>query len=107
MTGFVYLIYDEERDLYKIGVTKNSVEKRLKKLQTGNATKLAIKDTHHTDYIYRIESMLHNHFSSKCVLNEWFDLSLEEVKDFSALCNHFEETIRVLSDNPFFAKNLR
>lgn len=107
MKGFIYLIYDEERNLYKIGVTKNSVEKRLKKLQTGNATLLSVKDTHQSDYIYRMESMLHNYFSSKCVLNEWFDLSIDDVKNFQSLCNQFEDTIKVLLSNPFFAKNLR
>lgn len=106
MKGFVYLIHDEERNLYKIGVTKNSVEKRLKKLQTGNATELKIKDTHQTDYIYRIENMLHNHFNNKCVLNEWFELSNEDVNNFQQICNQFEETIKVLLKNPFFAKNL-
>lgn len=106
MKGYIYLIHDEDRDLYKIGVTKNAVEKRLKKLQTGNATKLVVKDTHHSDYIYRMENMLHSHFSTKCVLNEWFELSIEDVKNFQTLCNQFEDNIKVLLDNPFFAKNL-
>ena len=44
MKGNVYLIYDETNEKYKIGVTKNDVNKRLKKLQTGNSSVLRIKD---------------------------------------------------------------
>lgn len=106
MFGFVYLIYDEGKNLYKIGVTKNPVEKRLKKLQTGNATELTIKNTHQTNYIYRMENMLHNHFSNKCVLNEWFELTTDDVNNFQALCDKFEETIKALLSNPLFTKDL-
>lgn len=107
MKGFVYLIYDEDRDLYKIGVTTNTIDKRLKKLQTGNASELSIRDFHESDYIFRMETLLHNHFKNKRILNEWFSLSYDDVKNFKSLCNGFEDTIKALSINPFFAKNLR
>ena len=40
--GIVYLIYDSSQNLYKIGVTRGTGEKRLKQLQTGNASELQI-----------------------------------------------------------------
>lgn len=54
--GFVYLIgEDETTNRFKIGVTKcNDINKRLKKLQTGNSNELFIK------HVY--ETMLHNYY---------------------------------------------
>lgn len=107
MTGFVYLISDEENNKYKIGVTKNDVNKRLKKLQTGNSSPLSIKQVHSTNYMYRMETLLHNHFSKQRILNEWFELSNEDIINFNSTCQYFEDMINSLKENPFFAKNLR
>lgn len=107
MTGFVYLISDEENNKYKIGVTKNDVNKRLKKLQTGNSSLLSIKKVHTTDYMYRMETLLHNYFSNRRILNEWFELSKEDVINFKTTCQYFENMINSLKDNPFFSKDLR
>ncbi len=54
-----------------------------------------------------MENMLHNHFKSKNVLNEWFALSKEDITNFAKLCDNIESTINALKDNPFFSKNLR
>ena len=60
--GYVYLIADTNAETYKIGVTKGSPEKRLKALQTGNSTKLMLKEAYECEFPYRLESMLHNHY---------------------------------------------
>ena len=106
MKGYIYLICDNANELYKIGVTKGKIEKRLKKLQTGNATELFLSSYHETDYPFRIETMLHNHFRNKNVLNEWFELSPEDVFNFRKTCRIMEERIEILKANPFFSKNL-
>lgn len=106
MKGYVYLICDSANELYKIGVTKGDIQKRLKKLQTGNATELFLINYHESQYPYRVESMLHNHFRTQNVLNEWFELSKEDIINFKNTCNKMEETIECLKDNPFFSKNL-
>ena len=72
--GIVYLIYDSSQNLYKIGVTKGTGEKRLKQLQTGNASELQIIHTHETEFPYRLETMLHNKFKNNQILNEWYEL---------------------------------
>lgn len=105
--GIVYLICDSVNDLYKIGVTKNVKDKRLKQLQTGNGNELHLINYHQTFFPYRIETMLHNHFSSKNRLNEWYELNMQDISNFKSLCIRFEEVIEVLKDNPFFNKNLR
>lgn len=46
-------------------------------------------------------------YSDKKVLNEWFELSNEDVQNFSDTCQKLEERIEILKDNPFFAKNLK
>lgn len=105
--GYVYLICDNKNEVFKIGITKKSIEKRIKELQTGNSTELFITNYHETKYPYLIESMLHNHFCANNVLNEWFELKHEDVMNFTEICNMMEDRIELLKDNPFFQKRMR
>ena len=102
--GFVYLICDPSTDLFKIGLTTGKLENRLKKLQTGNGTELHLVTFHKTEYPYKIEKMLHNHFSNKKELGEWFNLDTDDINSFNEICEKKEEIIKSLSDNPFFEK---
>lgn len=104
--GFVYLICDPSNNLYKIGVTKSLCSKRIKQLQTGNGTELHLVNYHETDFPYRVESILHNKLSNKKILNEWYELSLDEILSFKDMCEDVEKLIEIMKDNPFFAKNL-
>ena len=104
--SFVYLFCDPSQDLFKIGVTKNLYSKRMKQLQTGNANELKVVTKYYCNYPYRLESILHNRFSHKKVLNEWYSLSLEEVVNFEKTCQEVDNIIEVMKDNIFFAKNL-
>lgn len=106
MKGNIYLIYDTTNDVYKIGVTKSNCDKRLKQLQTGNSNILELITSHESNYPYRMETMLHNHFANKRILNEWFSLTEEDVISFKDTCNHMEEIIHALKDNAFFTKNI-
>ena len=54
MGGYIYLIEDRNNNTYKIGVTKSDPEKRLKKLQTGNSSKLEIK------FLYKCVQKINN-----------------------------------------------
>jgi hypothetical protein len=103
--GYVYLIEDRNNNCFKIGVTKGDPEKRLKKLQTGNPSKLEIKYLYECEYPYRLESMLHTHYKSFNELNEWF--SLENPNDFLNKCVELNNVIYSLKNNPFFAKDLK
>ena len=105
--GYVYLICDPSNDRCKIGVTRNLKSNRVKKLQTGNSTELFIRDIYETEWPFRLESMLHQHFKNKHVLNEWFELDVNDVICFKEICKTLENTIKVLSDNPFFSKGLK
>ena len=105
--GYVYLICDPATDRFKIGVTRDLKSNRLKKLQTGNSTELFIRDIYETEWPFRLESMLHRHFKNKHVLNEWFELDVNDVVRFNEICKTLENTIKALSDNPFFSKDLK
>ena len=100
--GFVYLIADNE-GRYKIGSTRaKKVDKRLKQLQTGNASELCIKETFETEHPFKLEKMLHNHFENKRLSGEWFELSEADTKAFRGICEEKIRVIESLKDNPFF-----
>lgn len=105
--GYVYLICDPSNDRFKIGVTRDLKSNRIKKLQTGNSTELFIHTIYETDWPFRLESMLHNHFKNKHVLNEWFELDVNDVIGFKDTCNELNNIIKTLIDNPFFSKDLK
>jgi hypothetical protein len=103
--GFVYLIGDKERfGYYKIGATRGNVNKRLKTLQTGNSGELYVEKLHETSNPFIVENLLHNRYSYKQTINEWFELGLEDVSNFQEICDNIEETIEIMKDNPFFKK---
>lgn len=105
--GVVYLIQNSDDNLYKIGVTKGDANIRLRKLQTGNPHQLKLISTFQTKYPFRLESMLHNKFRMYQVLNEWYDLPEEFVKNFSNECERSNNIIISLKDNYFFSKKMK
>lgn len=103
--GYVYLIGDKERfGYYKIGATRGDVNRRLKTLQTGNSGELFIEKIHETKHPFIVENILHNRLMHKQMINEWYDLELEDVIKFTKNCDEIEEIIEVMKDNPFFKK---
>lgn len=104
--AIVYLIGEVNNDSrYKIGVTKhNDINKRKKELQTGSSQELFIKDYFITDFPYKLEKMLHKHFRNNNLINEWFELSNEEIFSFKKTCQKYQDIIESLKDNPFYFK---
>lgn len=105
--GYVYLICDPSNDRFKIGVTRDLKSNRVKKLQTGNSTELFIHTIYETEWPFRLETMLHKHFEHKRILNEWFALDVSDVTNFKSTCVLLNNNIKALSQNPFFAKDLK
>ena len=101
--GFVYLLMstdsDGEKELFKIGITKSSVEKRLKSLTTGNPNKITIIHTYYSKKYKEIEKWLHSKFSLNKTNseNEWFCLKNDDVLNFINICKNIEETINILN----------
>ena len=99
MKGYVYLLTDGE--FFKIGVTKGSIEKRIKKLQTGNPNNIAIVNYHLTEYPFKIESALHARHSHQRINNEWFNLTPYDIKNFKKECEQLDYMFTKIKDNPF------
>lgn len=97
--GYVYLLCDGEK--FKIGMTKNKIEKRVAELQTGNPNEIWVHSYYETQYPLKIEKMMHGRHASSNVKNEWFDLSVSEVINFKNECKQYEEILKALQDNPF------
>ena len=102
--GYVYLLGDSGKEgMFKIGVTRGTIERRIKKLQTGNSGEIYIVDYFQTEHPFFIEKWLHIQYSNKNVLNEWFDLGIDDMKNFKKHCQKFEELCNVSHS---FSKNL-
>lgn len=101
--GYVYLLKDN--DVYKIGVTRNNNSKRIMQLQTGNSNKIELVDMYETEYPFRLETMLHNHYKNQLVRGEWYNIY--DVDEYKRIVELFNKNIIALKDNPFFSKNLK
>ena len=85
--GSVYLLGDSEKEgIFKIGVTRGDIQKRIKKLQTGNGGEIYLVSYYETEYPFLMEKMLHTKFFSDNVLNECFSLTTEEIVRFKDSC---------------------
>lgn len=91
------IIIDNEDTVYKIGVTKQKVEKRIKQLQTGSDKKLESIKEFNSNYAFSVERNLHRIFSHKRINREWFKLDENDVKNFLSLCEKFESAFDSLN----------
>ena len=105
--GYIYLFesISEYQVLYKIGFTKNknTLKKRVKQLQTGNPNKIKMVEFFGSEHGRKLETTLHNIYSSKRLEGEWFELDDYDVKLFIDSCEKIEKNFDVLleSNNPF------
>lgn len=93
----VYLAWAEGTDNYKIGYTSKKPEERLLALQTGNSEKLVIVNQFETRHPTKLENVLHRRFVSKRGLGEWFVLDLDEVNNFTKICEKYEQNFDLIS----------
>lgn len=95
--GTIYLISDGQYT--KIGATTYNPEKRRNELQTGNPRCLKILGTYITKNRFIQEQKLHNDFSHKNILGEWFDLTDYDVSEIldSGDGNYYEPITYFLS----------
>ena len=105
--GYVYLLADNlKENIYKIGVTRGSIERRIKKLQTGNAGEIYMCRHFQSKCPFFIEKHLHLQFFGNKIKNEWFELSTEDVLGFNKRCEEIEEMYNALQNNYFFNKKM-
>ena len=101
--GFVYLLENsnDSNTVYKIGFTKNTIQSRIKPLQTGNAYEITELYKFKTKY-RRLESAIHQHYKIDRMKGEWFSLDIQDVKNFLVICERLEKGFDALRENPFF-----
>ncbi|TXG80056.1 MAG: GIY-YIG nuclease family protein [Spirochaetes bacterium] len=106
--GYVYLILEGNihgEELYKIGITKNDPQLRVKQLQTGNPNQVSLLHAYESKNYKKVEQWMHRkHAQSKTLAkNEWFNLTDEQVFSFIEDCKEADKTISfLLETNPFF-----
>ena len=101
--GCVYLIEAVNTGTFKIGITKNDPNSRLKQLSTGNESELVIVSVYRTSNYRKLESWLHRKFSDKRINGEWFTLTESDIDNFIVTCHEANETIKILlKENPFY-----
>lgn len=96
--GFVYLLgeFTDDGSRCKIGVTRGSVEKRLKKLQTGNPNEIYVIAQYETEYPFEIENLMHMKYFGRKVKNEWFELTNIDKGKFLEDCQNFEKNLQLV-----------
>ena len=95
---YIYLIQSLENSYYKIGVSKHP-KKRIKELQTGNASELRLIDTYQSEYANKIEKTLQRRYSHLRKEGEWFDMGISNEASFIEECRKIEETLSFLKKN--------
>lgn len=102
---YVYLVNIEDTNIYKIGFTKQTPEKRVKNLQTGNPNKIVLVNSYKSEIAPSIESVIHNYFKHKKnnpedglkLLGEWFLLEKLDVERFQETCKTIENNLKSIN----------
>lgn len=106
--AYVYLLGDSGQDnVFKIGITRGNIDKRIKQLQTGNGEDIYLVNCYETDYPFFIERLLHTKLYPKQKKNEWFTLEHNDIVNFKQYCEEIEIQANALKDNPFGVKLLK
>lgn len=105
----VYLIcctYANGDKLHKIGITRRTIEKRMKEFKTGNASELYLVNSFKSKWAFQIESALHRRFKKFNISGEWFVLSDDDIINFKNLCLELHENFELIStENTWYIDN--
>jgi len=97
----VYLISSESISgrIYKIGITRRSISKRMKEFKTGNASELLLIDSYNSKWGNNIESHLHRLFKEKRISGEWFKLDESDLTLFKDVCVMVHDNLELIENN--------
>ena len=90
-------------DAFKIGVTEQTIEKRIRDLQTGNSEEIWCRTYVEVPrkYLYKIEKMLHMKHHLNKIRNEWYVLPIEAIASFKNDVLHFLEILKSIDETEF------
>lgn len=101
--GKVYLLNSWGNEVFKVGITKGEIAKRIKQLNTGNSSEIVLVNYYESENYRKIENLLHKHYKTTHQRGEWFALSSENVIGFKEKCKTLDEMIIMMKEeNPFF-----
>jgi len=81
VSGYVYIVGAVGTRYFKIGISQESVMRRLCNLQTGSPLKLRYVYHGYVANMFQTEKDLHKIFSSFRTIGEWFSLTTEGVQE--------------------------
>lgn len=93
VVGYVYFIVADGH-YCKIGCTSN-IDSRFKQMQTASPNELDLIGYIKTDDYANLEIEAHEYFETNKVRGEWFDISIEQIKEFG---NRFGKEVWVATD---------
>lgn len=73
-SGYIYIIHAIGTEYYKIGLTRNHIEHRLRQLQTGCPHRLEAVYSNKVDDVEGVEAYIHDVLSNYRTVGEWFEL---------------------------------
>ena len=94
----IYLINQNNTNLYKIGITGRNIDARLKEIQTCNGYKVEVIHLFNTQFNRTLESALHRHYCPNQTIGEWFELNDEQVCRFLNECERLESMFELLKN---------
>ena len=94
----VYLLRQEGTDIFKVGITKD-IKQRVKSLQTGCSNKIEVYKVFESENASRLEATIHNLWTHKKIMNEWFNLIEGEEFKFIELCSKLESSLNYIKNN--------
>ena len=104
--GIIYQLidYSSDTEIYKIGITKKEVEKRIKQLQTGSSKEIVLLRKYKSYYYKEIEQQLHRKYNNYKITEhkggqEWFELPDKVAINFIKDCEEIENNIKFLKEN--------
>jgi len=94
----VYLIQEQGTDNYKIGVTRRTIQSRIKGLTPGNSNKLIEVTNYETPLGYKLETALHNYFKGLGKdSKEWFEFIDFNKEEFLKICKKLNDNLLYLN----------
>jgi len=83
--GYIYLLFCPSNGLYKIGRSKNKVEDRYGNIAKQSPVEISLVHSYASKDYLKSEKQLHDMYSHKRQLGEWFSLSEEDVNFICSL----------------------
>ena len=93
---YIYVIRHGDTNMYKIGISKLTIQTRISAIQSGNPIKLNCIQQIYTPNASIIEKKIHNIFSKNKIRGEWFELSDKNLLKIKQIINNIDKEISQL-----------